>query len=52
MSDNLTPEQHELVTFIMAEGIKLERQRILDLINKEESDTIEKSKLAKMIDGE
>ena len=48
----LTPQQHELVTFIMAEGIKLERQRIIDLINAEESDTIDKSKLTKMIDGE
>lgn len=48
----LTPQQHELVTFIMAEGIKLERQRIIDLINSEESDTIDKAKLTKMIDGE
>ena len=48
----LTPQQHELVTFIMAEGIKLERQRIIDLINAEESDTIDKLKLTKMIDGE
>jgi len=52
MSNELTPQQHELVTFIMAEGIKLERNRILDLIDKEESDTIEKSKLRKIIDGE
>lgn len=51
MSD-LTPEQHQLVNFIMAEGIKAERARIIDLLATLESDTIDKSELIKMIDGE
>ena len=51
MSD-LTPEQHKLINFIMAEGIRAERERIMDLINSFDSDTIDKPAILKLIDGE
>ena len=37
---SLTEEQHKLVNYLFAQGIMAERQRIVDLLNSLESDTI------------
>jgi|SaaInl59LU_5_DNA_1037362.scaffolds.fasta_scaffold03729_11 hypothetical protein len=48
----LTEEQHKLVNYILAQGVLGERDRILSLINAEESDTISKENIIKLISEE
>lgn len=51
MSDNIeiTDEQRQVVYTFIAEGIKLERERILNIINSNQTKTISVNKLNKMI---
>lgn len=48
----ITDEQREVILRFVSEGARLERERILEAINKNGSKTISVSKLNKMITGE
>lgn len=48
----LTPEQHELVSYILTQGIVSERERMKQLVEAISSDTVSKQDVLKMIDGE
>lgn len=48
----LTEDQHRLVNYILAQGVLGERDRILSLINAEDSDIISKESLIKLISEE
>lgn len=52
MSENttqITDEQRKVINTFVAEGIRIERERILSMINENKSKTISVNKLNKMI---
>lgn len=48
----LTPEQHQLVSYILTQGIVSERERMKQLVEEVSTDSIDKQDILKMIDGE
>ena len=46
---SLTEEQHKLVNYLFAQGIMAERQRIVDLLNGLDSDTITVDDFVKLV---
>jgi hypothetical protein len=49
---NITDEQRQVASALIAEGMKIERERILKIVNANQSKTISINKLNKLISGE